>query len=86
MFLAAQKHHTKHHNKHAFHHKLTTFLPSKNTIKSQTPRKNHIFPRQIFFSKTNTGPHLPTIKADRRDGEKPHAASEVVLPCHAPQT
>jgi hypothetical protein len=53
MFLARKKHHTKHHNYHAFHHKLTTFLPSKKHRKiAKPPAKPLSFPPEYFFSKT----------------------------------
>jgi hypothetical protein len=51
MFLTAEKPYTKHHKYHAFHHKLTTLLPSKNTTKSQKPSAKPCFPPPNIFPK-----------------------------------
>jgi hypothetical protein len=44
MFLAAKKHRAKHHVHHAFHHKLTTLLPSKKHEKIAKPPAKTTFP------------------------------------------
>jgi hypothetical protein len=63
-FLAAQNHQTKHHNYHAFHHKLTTFLPPQNTIKSQNPAKTHSSPPAKYFPQ-NQAPASPSRHQSR---------------------
>jgi hypothetical protein len=84
-FLAAQNHQTKHHNYHAFHHKLTTFLPPQNTIKSQNPlRKPTLPPRKIFSPKSSPCLTFPPSKPIGKWGS--YAGSEVVLPYRAPET
>jgi hypothetical protein len=80
VFLQAQKpsHKTPHH--HAFHHQFTTFLPPKNTTKSQNPHQKLPFLTPKYFS-AKTSPHLTffAIKPIRKLGTS-HDASEVVLP------
>jgi hypothetical protein len=49
MFLATEKHHTKHHNYHAFHHNFTTFLPPRNTQKSQKPLQKPAISQNNFL-------------------------------------
>jgi hypothetical protein len=51
-FSAPQKCHPTHHVYHAFHHDLTTFLPSKNTVEiSKPPVKTPHPPPTAFFCK-----------------------------------
>jgi hypothetical protein len=51
MFLATQNKHARHHKTPRIDHKLTTFLPSPKTQKSQNPLQKPHSPLQIFFSK-----------------------------------